>query len=104
MICKIRPFSFYVSYPKATQLKYVPPLAFQIEIQVLLSNRGGNKHRQSLDLVQGEDTRTAWTVIGKHLVNHVNSHVQPRPDPSHTKTGEIIQTLSLNVHPVVQVT
>ena len=56
--------------------------------------------------MQGEDTPTSWAVFGQHLVD---SHGQARPGLSYIETGEIIQTLSLNVvfrnvHPKAQVT
>ena len=50
---------------------------------VFLSSRGGH---QTHDLVQGEDTCTAWAVFGQHLVD---SHEQAKPDPNH---AESIQT------------
>ena len=45
---------------------------------------------QSHGSVQNEDTHTAWDAFPQHLVD---SHGQDRPDPHHTETEEIIQTL-----------
>ena len=62
----------------------------------VVQNRGYSvQHRRTQNTV-GHMTKcrmdmcTVWTVLGQHLVD---SHGHARPDPSHTETGEINQTL-----------
>ena len=47
----------------------------------------GTPNTGSHDLVQGEDTCTAWAVFEQHLVS---IPWQARPDPDYAETAEIV--------------
>ena len=59
-----------------------------METEIILCSTG--HQALSHDLLQGEDTYTAWAVFGQHLVN---SHGQARPDPINTEHEKLFQTL-----------
>ena len=76
------------SVPKPLVLEYTCMLS-TLTIEVILSSRGGHQTLLVTWLCAG------WTCIQSRLCldsTLVDSHGQARPDPSHTKTGEIIKT------------